>query len=582
MLKTHDCGALTKDSIGQTVTLAGWVHAIRNHGGVLFIDLRDRSGIVQTVYSTPDTLKTAAAFSLEYVIQVEGVVRQRPQGTANDDLTTGAIEILANKTTLLNPATPSPFSIADKTIEAAEETRLKYRFLDLRRAKMQRAIRTRHEFVYAVREFMNKEGFWEIETPILTKSTPEGARDFLVPCRLHPGTFYALPQSPQIFKQILMASGMERYFQIARAFRDEDLRADRQPEHTQIDIEMSFVEKEDVFALVERMLGHTLGKVFAVKLPERFPRTTYQEIMDKYQSDKPDLRYPDILRRKFDDVFAKTGFKVFAAALAEGRSIYALTMPQAAEKISRSELDRSVATAKEMGAKGLAWIKFDGKGLESPIERFLSPEEKTAITERSRPGDILFFCTEDAPLTEKILNTLSKRLVEVLAIKPVTDLTLTWVTDFPLLEYNKEESRYQATHNPFTAPHAQDIPLLKTDPTKALSHQYDLVINGMEMGSGSIRNHRRQVQEELLGLMGHSKAQIEDRFGWLLSALEHGAPPHGGIALGVDRLVASFLGETSIREVIAFPKTQKGACPLSAAPSTVEDAQLKEVGLRLR
>lgn len=582
MLKSHNAAQLTNAQAGQKVTIAGWVHAIRDHGGVLFVDVRDRSGIVQTVFNEGLMLEQAKQLGLEDVIQIEGHVRLRPEGTQNLEIATGMIEVLSEKAVVLNKAKPSPFSIADKTSAASEETRLKYRFLDLRRAKMQEALGRRHQLALAVRQFLAQEGFWEIETPILTKSTPEGARDYLVPNRNQPGTFYALPQSPQIFKQILMVSGVEKYFQMARAFRDEDLRADRQPEHTQIDLEMSFVESADIFNLVERMLASVIQQTFNIKLATPFPRLTHEETMAQYQTDKPDLRYPRLMRQKLDALFAQSSFNVFINALTQGQSIYSLTLPERAAEVTRSELDRCVATAKEMGAKGLIWIKVNNGSLESPIERHLNAQEKKALLQHAKTGDLIFLCAENASLADQILTCLAKRLKEVCELKPITAHALAWVTDFPLLEYVAEEKRWQATHNPFTAPHKNDWPLLDTDPAKARSHQYDLVINGMEIGSGSIRNHQRAAQEKLFALMGYTKEEAQDRFGWLLEALEYGAPPHGGIALGLDRLTAIFLGEDSIREVIAFPKTQKGACLLCGAPTHVEERQLKELGLSIK
>lgn len=581
MLRTHHCGELGEKSIGKPLTLTGWVGAIRDHGGVFFVDLRDRSGIVQVVFNKEPLASQAKELGLEWVIQVHGKAQPRPAGTENQDLPTGKIEILAEKLTVLNPSKPPPFPVNSKTVEAGEETRLKYRYVDLRRPKMAKALHLRHEFVRAVRTILSDEGFWEIETPILTKSTPEGARDFLVPSRLSPGEFYALPQSPQIFKQILMVSGAEKYFQIARAFRDEDLRADRQPEHTQIDIEMSFVEREDIFALVERLMSKALKTAFGVTVNTPFERLPYDQAMALYGSDKPDLRYRGLTRRTLNSLFSKTGFKIFREALDNKKSIFCLTVPGAGTSASRAQLDQSVDTAKTLGAKGLIWIKMANGSLESPVEKFLSDAEKQSLKEIAKSGDLLLLCAEENSVAEKVLKEMQTKWSRLANLQPEAAWAFCWISDFPLLEYVPEEKIWQATHNPFTAPHEEDLAFLDKDPGRVRSHQYDLVLNGMELASGSIRNHRRESQERLFKMMGYTKEQVQERFGFMLDALEYGAPPHGGIAIGVDRVVAMLLGEDSIREVIAFPKTQRGTCPFSDAPSPVESKQLKELGLKL-
>ncbi|MBI2071115.1 MAG: aspartate--tRNA ligase [Elusimicrobia bacterium] len=581
MLRTHTLGQIGPKMIGQRLIVAGWAHTIRDHGGVLFIDLRDRSGLLQLVFRDERLGQEAKSVGLEFVLQAEGTLQGRPSGTENPDLPTGSVELVVDRFKILNTSKPPPFPISSKTIEAGEETRLKYRYLDLRRPKMTRAMEARHEFCQAVRSVLNREKFWEIETPILTKSTPEGARDFLVPCRMMPGNFYALPQSPQIFKQMLMVSGMDRYYQIARCFRDEDLRADRQPEFTQIDLEMSFVDTPDVMDLVEGLVAESLDKAFGVKLKLPFERLGFEEVMSRYQTDKPDLRFRAYERRRLNEFFQGTQFKVFSSALNNGKVIAGLTIPQAASTVSRSELDRSVELAKALGAQGLIWMKIAQGAIESPVEKFLSAQEKERLLSITRPNDLLLICAEEPNMADRVLKELQKRLAGLLNHKPDTTFAFCWVQGFPLLEYLPENKRWQATHNPFTAPMDEDVPLLKEAPHKVRSKQYDLVMNGVELGSGSIRNHTRSLQEKLFSLMGYEAAEAQERFGWMLDALEHGAPPHGGIALGVDRLVALMLGEESIREVIAFPKTQRGTCPFSGAPSSVDAKQLKELGIKL-
>ncbi|MBI4369289.1 MAG: aspartate--tRNA ligase [Elusimicrobia bacterium] len=581
MFRTHCCGEIGETMVNQEVRLCGWVHTVRNHGGVIFIDLRDRSGIVQIVCREPQLIADAEKLGLEYVLQITGRVDKRPAGSENLEIFTGKVEIIVKAINILNTCKTLPFPVDTHQAEANEETRLKYRFIDLRRPKMSRALQKRHEFNLAVRQFLSHEGFWEIETPILTRSTPEGARDYLVPSRQAPGEFYALPQSPQIFKQMLMVSGVEKYFQIARCFRDEDLRADRQPEFTQIDLEMSFVDEVDVLRLVERLIKSTFKSVFDVDLEIPFDQYAYDEVMSLYQSDKPDLRYKSFLRRKFDDLFAQTQLRVLKSALESGKSIYALTIPEGAPAAARMELDRNVAAAKAFGAQGLIWLKRNGSTWESPIEKYLSPTERAELLKRTNPNDLLLLCAEEANLADRVLKEMQRHWAALLNIRPAAPFALAWVHGFPLLEFVVQEKRWQATHNPFTAPLEKDRPLLKTAPGKVRSHQYDLIMNGVELGSGSIRNHQSDAQKELFGLMGYDEAGAQERFGWMLEALAHGAPPHGGIAFGVDRIVAMLLGEESIREVIAFPKNQRGICPFSEAPAPVEFQQLKELGLKL-
>ncbi len=579
-LRDRPCAEVNAAHVGHKVLLAGWVHARRDHGGVYFFDLRDRSGLVQVVVHPDDAEAFIAAGRLgaEYVIQVSGVVERRPQGTENPKLPTGEIEVRAATLKVLNSCRTLPFEI-DEHAAVNEETRLKYRFLDLRRRRMLGNLTLRHRVAQAVRRKLDAAGFLEVETPVLTKATPEGARDFLVPSRLTPGTFYALPQSPQIFKQILMASGIERYFQLARAFRDEDLRSDRQPEHTQIDMEMSFVSEDDVFALVEDMLASVFRETMGAELETPFPRLDYDFVMRRFGSDKPDMRFGFEIE-DCTALFAQSRFKVFGEAATSGGVVRALA---AAAEFSRAEIDKLTDLAKAHGAKGLAWIKWEAAGPSSPILKFLRPEETSGVRDllKAKPGDTVFFAADKAPTAAAVLGALRKELIARLKPAPSRPWHFAWVTRFPLLEWEPEEKRWTFTHNPFTAPLEDELPKLDTDPGNIGSHQYDLVFNGVEIASGSIRNHRAEIQRKILGLMGFSLEEQQEKFGLLLSALEYGTPPHGGIALGLDRLIALLRGEDSIREVIAFPKTQKGACPLSEAPGPVGARQLKELHIKL-
>ncbi len=580
MLKTHNCGELRLSNEKQTVTLCGWINSRRDHGGVYFFDLRDRSGRVQIVASPNQKGAFAKAEELgsEYVVQVSGAVQKRPEGTQNLKIPTGEIEITALEIKILNTSKVLPFEIDDEQ-EVSEETRLKYRFLDLRRPRMLKNMVLRHRIATTVRRELDQTGFIEVETPILTKATPEGARDFLVPSRLSPGEFYALPQSPQVFKQILMVSGIERYFQLARAFRDEDLRSDRQPEHTQIDLEMSFVTERDVHAVVENFLKAVFKEVLGVDLKTPFPEIEHSSLMRLYGSDKPDLRYGFQIKDA-TSLLKGSSFKVFSEPASNGGVVRAIS---AKFDFSRAQIDKLTDLAKSLGAKGLAWIKWEEAGTNSPIVKFLSAEEisKLKSSLEITPGDVTFFAADKEENAAKILGAIRKELISILKPQPSTPWSFHWALHFPLLEWEPDEKRWTFAHNPFTSPLEEEIPLLDSNPGKMRSHQYDLVFNGVELASGSIRNHRAEIQRRIFSLMGFSAQEQEEQFGMLLRALEFGAPPHGGIALGLDRLAALLAGEDSIREVIAFPKTQKGTCPLSESPSPVNPKKLKEAHIRL-
>ena len=582
--RTHPCADLRAEDAGKTVRLAGWVHSRRDHGGVYFFDLRDRSGMVQVVArpQAADAFKAAEGLGSEFVVSVSGKVSKRPAGSENPDLPTGAVEVEADSIAVLNAAKPPPFPVDDE-VTAGEETRLRYRFVDLRRPKMLRNLTVRSKASAAARRYLDGRGFLDVETPCLTKSTPEGARDFLVPVRLHPGTFYALPQSPQIFKQILMVSGVERYYQFARAFRDEDLRADRQFEHTQIDLEMSFVQEGDIHSLVEGMLKEVFKATVGVDLPTPFPSLDYAEVMARWGSDKPDIRY-GLEFKDLSALFAPSAFRVFADAVKGGGVVRALHA-RGNKTLSRTDLDKLGDLVKSLGGKGLAWLRWKGPELtvESPLAKFLSEAELSEMKKLfdPRPDEVVMFAAGDSATASAHLGAVRKELIGKMGLKPDRPWAFMWVKHFPLLEKDPDTGGWTFTHNPFTAPLEEELPKLDTDPGNIRSHQYDLVLNGVELASGSIRNHRAEIQEKILGLMGHDAQARRDKFGLLLNALEHGAPPHGGLAIGFDRLCALLCGEDSIREVIAFPKTAKGTDPLSEAPTAVSDRQLKELGIRL-
>ncbi len=589
-MRSHYCGVLNEGHIGQDVTLCGWVQKRRDHGGVIFIDLRDREGLVQVVFDpdTPEVFRLAESVRSEYVLAVNGRVRARPAGTENHERPTGMIEVLGKGVTVLNSSETPPFQLDEHHQDASEELRLRYRYVDLRRPEMQERLRLRSRVTRTLRRFLDDHGFLDIETPILTKSTPEGARDYLVPSRTHPGHFFALPQSPQLFKQLLMMSGMDRYYQVALCFRDEDLRADRQQEFTQLDIEVSFMDEDALMGLMEEMIRTLFREVRGEELPDPLPRMTYSEAVRRYGSDRPDLRCPLELV-DVGDLMQDVDFKVFSgpAKDPDGR-VAALRLPAGGE-LTRKEIDDYTKFVAIYGAKGLAYIKVNDwaargrDGLQSPILKFLPDAAVDAIMARTRAvdGDLVFFGADKAKVVNEALGALRVRLGQDRGLMAEGWHAL-WVVDFPMFERDDQSGRWMAIHHPFTAPKEAHIPLLESDPGACSSRAYDMVLNGREIGGGSIRIHRADLQSRIFRLLNISDEQAEDRFGFLLQALKFGAPPHGGIAFGLDRLVMLMAGAESIRDVMAFPKTQSAACPLTSAPSEVDEAQLKELALRLR
>jgi len=594
MKRTHHCNELRPTQIGQTVTLAGWVHSRRDLGGLIFIDIRDREGRTQTVFDPSDMSKElferAATMRSESVITVTGKVRQRPAGTNNTKIATGEVEVMAQSFEILNLAEVLPFPVDDPEVASKvnEELRLKYRYLDLRRPEMARNLRVRSKAATATRVFLDEQGFLEVETPILFKSTPEGAREFLVPSRVHPGEFYALPQSPQQFKQILMVAGVERYFQIARCFRDEDQRADRQLEFTQVDLEMSFIDREDIYNLIEGLLKRVWKVALNVDIPTPFKRITYEEALNRYGIDKPDTRFAMEIVDMTEE-FRASGFKVFSGAVAGGGVVKALNAKGMADA-TQGQIETMTEYAKSFGAKGLAFIKIENGEWKSPIVKFFSDAEKAALTQKLaiQEGDLILFAADQWLNACEILGRIRLYCAEVLKTKgkltiPADQFNFLWVVDFPLLSFDKEQNRWYSSHHPFTAPVADDIPLLKTEPKKVRGQHYDIVVNGTELGGGSIRIHQPDVQktifEEILQI---PPDMVKARFGYMLEAFRYGAPPHGGIALGFDRLIAILCGTPSIRDVIAFPKTAKATDLMTESPAPVEPKQLRDLHIDLR
>lgn len=584
--RTTYCGLVTEEFLNEKVTLKGWVHNRRDLGGLIFVDLRDREGIVQIVFNpdfSEEALQVAETVRSEYVVEVQGVVTKRDAETINPKIKTGQVEVQVSNIEIINKSETPPFSINEESVNVDENIRLKYRYLDLRRQELAQTFKMRHQTTRSIRQYLDNNGFFDIETPVLTKSTPEGARDYLVPSRVHEGEFYALPQSPQLFKQLLMISGFDKYYQIVKCFRDEDLRADRQPEFTQVDIEMSFVDQEDIIAMGEDMLRKVVKDVKGIDVSGPFPRMTYAEAMDRYGSDKPDTRFGMELIN-VSQLGKEMNFKVFKDTVDNNGEIKAIVAKDAADKYTRKDMDALTEFVNIYGAKGLAWVKVVDDGLSGPIARFFEDanvETLKQLTE-AKPGDLVMFVADKPNVVAQSLGALRIKLAKELGLIDESKLNFLWVTDWPLLEYDEDAKRYVAAHHPFTSPKREDIEKLDTEPENVQANAYDIVLNGYELGGGSIRIHDGELQQKMFEVLGFTSEQAQEQFGFLLDAFKYGAPPHGGIALGLDRLVMLLTNRTNLRDTIAFPKTASATCLLTDAPGEVSDKQLQELSLRIR